>query len=171
MSVLWPEVESPRPSFACSVFRIVSGGQTGADRAALDWAIGHGLPHGGWCPKGRLAEDGAIDRRYALQETRTTDYLDRTRQNVIDSDATLILNLGELNGGSRATQRFAEDLGKPCLLVQLDAAAQADEAEVDRVRAWLAAGRVAVLNVAGPRESKRPGIYHQTLAFLDRLHA
>ena len=125
MSALQPEAETPDPVFAGSVTRIVSGGQTGADRAALDWAIGHGLPHGGWCPKGRLAEDGTIDGRYALQEARTTDYLDRTRQNVIDSDATLILNLGELNGGSQATQRFVEDLQKPCLVVQLDAAAQA----------------------------------------------
>lgn len=172
MSALQPEAETPDSKLAGSVTRIVSGGQTGADRAALDWAIAHRLPHGGWCPKGRLAEDGTIDSRYALQETRTTDYLDRTRQNVIDSDATLILNLGDLNGGSRATQRFAEDLQKPCLVVQLDAVAQADEANeanVDRVRAWLATGRVAVLNVAGPRESKRPGIYRQTLEFLDRL--
>ena len=72
--------------------KIVSGGQTGADRAALDWAMAHGVPHGGWCPAGRLAEDGVIDMRYSLKETPQPEYLQRTEWNVRDSDATLIVS-------------------------------------------------------------------------------
>ena len=89
--------------------RIVSGGQTGADRAALDWAISNDIPHGGWCPAGRLAEDGAIDSRYNLQETPKADYLQRTEWNVRDSDATVIFSIKpDLMGGSLATQKLAE---------------------------------------------------------------
>ncbi|MCX7173435.1 MAG: putative molybdenum carrier protein [Proteobacteria bacterium] len=86
------------------VTKIVSGGQTGVDRAALDWAVQQGIPHGGWCPKGRIAEDGAIDSRYELQETNSAKYPQRTKQNIIDSDGTLILNSGELDGGSLETR-------------------------------------------------------------------
>jgi hypothetical protein len=79
--------------------RIVSGGQAGVDRAALDWAIARGIPHGGWCPAGRIAEDGMIPERYQLRETASPGYRERTRRNVEDSDGTLILNLGELDAG------------------------------------------------------------------------
>lgn len=149
------------------VDRIVSGGQTGADRAALDWAIACGIPHGGWCPAGRRAEDGVIDARYALTETLTEDYRQRTRLNVEDSDGTLILNLGELEGGTLETRRFAERLNKPCHVVQLDGAVS--RGLTFPVLAWLRARRVRVLNIAGPRESKRPGIYAAATAFLDAL--
>lgn len=147
------------------VSKIVSGGQTGVDRAALDWAIKYGLPHGGWCPKGRVAEDGALDGRYALQETESDGYRQRTKRNVIDSDGTLILNFGELSDGSLTTLRFAERLGKPCLVVQLESEA----AGVWQAAEWLRAHGVGIVNIAGPRESKRPGIYRATLAFLDSL--
>ena len=146
---------------------IVSGGQTGVDRAALDWAIDHGVPHGGWCPRGRIAEDGTLDSRYLLRETESEGYRQRTRKNVEDSDGTLILNLGELSDGSLATLRFAERLGRPCLVVQLDTLADPDA--VGRVRDWLRDHHIEILNVAGPRESKRPGSYRATLAFLNRL--
>jgi|SRR6185312_939495 len=145
-------------------FTIVSGGQTGADRAALDFAIAHGIPHGGWCPLGRRAEDGVLDPRYRLRETESKNYRQRTRRNVADSDATLILNLDELADGSLATRQFAERANKPVCVVALDADDLA--AEVTRVDEWLAAHPIAVLNVAGPRESKRPGIYRMALAFL-----
>jgi hypothetical protein len=148
---------------------IVSGGQTGADRAALDFAIAHGIPHGGWCPLGRRAEDGVLDARYQLRETESRNYRQRTRRNVADSDATLILNLGELVDGSLATRQFAEQANKPVCVVPLDADDLA--AEVRRVRKWLAAHRIVVLNVAGPRESKRPGIYSRALAFLESSFA
>ena len=149
------------------LLKIVSGGQTGADRAALDSAINHVIPHGGWCPNGRLAEDGILDSRYALQETKSKGYRQRTRQNVVDSDGTLILNIGELSEGSLATLCFAERFGKPRLVIQLDENAEPEN--VRRVMEWVHAHGIAILNVAGPRESKRPGIYRLALAFLIRL--
>lgn len=150
-------------------FTIISGGQTGVDRAALDFAIAHGIPHGGWCPLGRRAEDGVLDPRYRLRETESKNYRQRTRRNVADSDATLILNLGELADGSLATRQLAEHAGKPVYVAALDADDLA--AEVTRVSEWLTAHPVAVLNVAGPRESKRPGIYRKALAFLQAVRA
>ena len=147
------------------VQKIVSGAQTGADRAALDWAIEQGIPHGGWCPDGRLAEDGRIAERYQVQELPGSGYRQRTRKNVADSDGTLIVNLGALDGGSLATRRFAEKLGKPCLVIQAAAKHRAEQAEsLDR---WLHAHHIVTLNVAGPRESKRPGIYSLTKTLLD----
>ncbi len=149
------------------VDRIVSGGQTGADRAALDWAIACGIPHGGWCPPGREAEDGAIDPRYQLTETLTGGYRYRTRLNVEDSDGTLILNLGELEGGTLETKRFAERLKKPCHVVQLGGAVP--QGLTFAALEWLRANRIGTLNVAGPRESKRPGMYAAAMAFLEAL--
>lgn len=149
------------------VLTIVSGGQTGADRAGLDFAIAHGLPHGGWCPLGRRAEDGPLHERYQLRETEGEGYLQRTRCNVADSDATLIFNIGELSDGSLATLRFAKRAGKPVRVVALDTIDLV--AEVADMREWLAAQAIAILNIAGPRESKRPGIYQRTLAFLEML--
>jgi len=96
--------------------RIVSGGQTGADRAALDFAIAHGLPHGGWCPQGRKAEDGPIDARYQLQETPSENYSQRTEWNVRDSDGTVVFSLAPaLTGGSKKTVDLAGKHHKPCL--------------------------------------------------------
>jgi len=142
---------------------IISGGQTGVDRAALDWAIAHGVPHGGWCPAGRKAEDGAIDAKYQLQETESANYRVRTACNVRYSDATLILNRGELEGGSLETLRIAEREGKPPLVIQVD-----DERGAANLRKWLGQVQPGVLNVAGPRESKRPGIYAAAYAELDK---
>src|SRR5688572_12994856 len=90
-----------------SVQRIVSGGQTGVDRGALDAAIALGIEHGGWCPRGRLAEDGQIPRRYQLTETKTSKYRERTERNVLDSDGTLILFRALLSGGTELTRRLA----------------------------------------------------------------
>ena len=147
-----------------SLRKVVSGGQTGVDRAALDWAIAIGIEHGGWCPEGRAAEDGAIPECYQLDVLPGAGYRQRTRRNVEDSDATLVLNLGELDGGTRETARFADRLGKPHLLIQLDTidAAVAKTSLLD----WLTATQVQVLNVAGPREGKRPGAYAAALRFL-----
>lgn len=96
-----------------SVMKIISGGQTGADRAALDFALTLGIPHGGWCPRGRLAEDGPVPERYILSETPTRAYAVRTEWNVRDSDGTVIFTLGwpPLSGGSLKTWKFAESLG------------------------------------------------------------
>ena len=147
--------------------KIISGGQAGADRAALDFAIESGLEHGGWCPRGRKAEDGPIPARYRLAETESANYRARTVRNVVESDATLILNMGELAGGSLETLRVAERRSKPVRVVQLDSALS--DQDVAGLREWLQSARVQTLNIAGPRESKRPGTYHATLALLRRL--
>ena len=103
------------------ITRIVSGGQTGVDRAALDVALKLGIPCGGWCPRGRRAEDGPIDACYPLQETPTQEYPQRTEWNVRDSDGTLVLTFGRPKGGTALTIRLAERLTRPCLVVDLDA--------------------------------------------------
>ena len=143
------------------VARIVSGGQTGVDRGALDAAIELGLEHGGWCPRGRLAEDGAIPARYQLAETSAAEYWVRTERNVVDSDGTLILYRGALSGGTELTIRMARKHKKPHLL--LDLAAAPDPAAA---RDWIRQHRIAVLNVAGPRESSAPGIGRSVDKFL-----
>ena len=132
---------------------IISGGQTGVDRGALDAAIELKVPHGGWCPRGRLAEDGRIPDRYQLRESALPEYRVRTEQNVLGSDATLILYRGRLSGGTELTRRLAKQYGRPHLVVNLDRAV--DEADI---RDWLEKQRVETLNVAGPRESQSPGI-------------
>ena len=161
------QVASGRIHSNLAVVRVISGGQTGVDRAALDWAIAQGIPHGGWCPMGRRAEDGAIPSHYNLCEAVSHGYAKRTRLNVEDSDATLILNLGALDGGTQRTVQICQRLHKPYLVVQLDAS---DGGNVNRVREWLVTTRPLTLNVAGPRESKCPGVHAKSLVFLDSLH-
>lgn len=143
--------------------KIVSGGQTGVDRAGLDAAMLHGIPVGGWCPAGRRAEDGCIPDCYPLQETKARNFAVRTRRNVKDSDGTLVLNLGELEGGTLQTVDYAQKIGKPCMVVQLDSTEHPD---VDAVINWLKMHNIKTLNIAGPRESKRPGVYRASSVFL-----
>lgn len=143
------------------VRRIVSGGQTGVDRGALDAAIALGIEHGGWCPKGRLAEDGVIPPHYQVRETKSAEYPVRTEQNVLDSDGTLILYRGQMQGGTELTYRLACKHRKPLLLVDLSA-----PAEPERIRLWLAHHAIRTLNVAGPRESAAPGVAAQTAQLL-----
>jgi hypothetical protein len=136
---------------------IVSGGQTGADRAALDFAIAAGLAHDGWCPRGRLAEDGPLAACYRLRETDTDRYAERTRLNVRDSDATVVLTLAaELSGGTKLTTEIAAELGKP--LLHLCAAATGPLEAAVTLRQFLAEYGVERLNVAGPRASQEPRI-------------
>ncbi|HZR80179.1 MAG TPA: putative molybdenum carrier protein [Candidatus Binatia bacterium] len=148
------------------VQRIVSGAQTGVDRAALDVAIELGIACGGWCPAGRRAEDGRIADRYPVSETPTARYDERTRWNVRDSDATLILAREPLTGGTLLTRTVADREGKPVLVVD-----PADLASCRRVADWLGANAVATLNVAGPRESTQPGAHAAAAAFLRGLLA
>ena len=146
-----------------SGFKIISGGQTGADRAGLDWAIKHGVAHGGWCPKGRKAEDGRIDVCYNLTETAETSYLVRTKLNVRHSDATLIFTMSkELDGGSKKTREFSEKLGVPSRHVH-------PETKPEHVIGFLDRNRVKILNIAGKRESSAPGISAWVKAFLDQV--
>ena len=142
---------------------MISGGQTGVDRAALDAAAAAGLPIGGSCPRGRLAEDGPIPACYPLVETPSADYPQRTEWNVRDSDGTLILARGApSSGGTAFTLEVARRLGRPALVLDLD-----ERPDPDVVRAWCTARAVRTLNVAGPRESGAPGIYAEARAFLE----
>lgn len=142
--------------------KIVSGGQTGVDRAALDAALALGLSGGGWCPRGRRAEDGPIDPRYPLVETASEHYAERTARNVRDSDGTLVLTRGRARGGTALTISLARESGRPLLV--LDLLGDPDPTQVQR---WARAHDVRVLNVAGPRESQRPGIHADALRFLE----
>jgi hypothetical protein len=146
------------------VSSIISGGQTGVDRAALDVALELGLACGGWCPKGRKAEDGAIDARYPLKETPSEDCAQRTEWNVRDSDGTLILCRGPLIGGTAFTLACATKLRKPSLVVDLDASPDPEE-----VRFWLIDRKIHTLNVAGPRESISHGITPLAITFLKQV--
>ncbi len=144
-------------------FKIISGGQTGADRAALDWALAHNVPCGGWCPAGRKSEDGRIPEFYMLKETRSKGYLTRTEWNVRDSDATFIFTTSAtLDGGSKRTADFAERLGKPWLHIWPGVA-------MNEVIAFLRRHRVLTLNVAGKRASAAPGVGELTLSVLDAV--
>lgn len=149
-----------------SVVRVVSGGQTGVDRAALDVALALGIACGGWVPRGRKAEDGRIADRYPLREAPGPSYALRTRLNVRDSDATLVLCRGVPTGGTALTLAFAQQLGRPARIVDLDAAEPPAE-----TRRWLADARVRTLNVAGPRESTSSGIHDDAVAHLTAILA
>ncbi len=147
--------------------KIISGAQTGADRAALDFAINNDLPHGGWVPRGRKAEDGPVPEHYQVKEAPTSEYSRRTELNVIDSDGTLILSHGELSGGSALTQKLAEKHAKPCLHINLNQKPEF-QATVD-ITHWISANGIEVLNVAGSRASHDPKIYASTLNILEAV--
>ena len=154
------------------ISKIVSGGQTGVDRGAIEAALELGFPYGGLIPKGRLAEDGQVPEKFtAMEEATRKDYLYRTEQNVIRSDATMILNYGrELSGGTKRTAEFCKKHDKPFWVEDLTNINQTDRGL--EVRYWLEAEfgmRAVVLNVAGPRESKSQGIQEATKAFVKRL--
>jgi len=136
--------------------RIISGGQTGADRSALDFAIEHGIPHGGWCPRGRKAEDGPLNSRYQLNETPGSGYVERTEWNVRDSDGTVVFSIAPiLTGGSKKTENLARRHHKPILHLWRDDAVPFPEAELLR---FIRDNDIKVLNVTGPRASKDPQV-------------
>ena len=153
------------------ITKIISGGQTGADQGGLDAASDYGIPHGGWCPKGRISEDGTIPLKYELQEMTTKDYLKRTEANVVDSDATVIFTQGNLAGGSKRTVDFCEKHHKPWLHIDLDddrsptlILGPTDPTPFSEpIVKWLQSNDMPdqiVLNVAGSRESKSRLICH-----------
>jgi hypothetical protein len=144
-----------------SVALLISGGQTGVDRGALIGAALQGIKHGGWCPKGRLAEDGKIPAEFPLTETTSERYEDRTRLNVECADATLVLTYeDEPSGGTKLTVDTAKAANQPVMVLTLDRAAtiEQDKLAAKEIRAWLAVKQPKTLNVAGPRESKAAGI-------------
>ena len=146
------------------MIKIISGGQTGVDRAALDVALELGLPCGGWCPKGRRAEDGTIAARYPLTETPSEKYPQRTEWNVRDADGTLVLTRGQPQGGTALTTAIAERLQKPKLVVDLS-----QPADPESVRNWIEGNGIRVLNIAGPRERENPGISAEAAEFLRNI--
>jgi hypothetical protein len=144
--------------------KIISGGQTGADRAGLDAAMELNIPIGGWCPKGRKAEDGPIVEKYPLQETTLGDYRVRTEKNVKESDGTIIFTIGKPTGGTALTVKKAKALDKPHMVIDLD-----DDYDFDAVKGWLVDNNIEVLNIAGPRGSKFPDVYDRVKGYLKTL--
>jgi len=144
--------------------RVVSGGQTGVDRGALDAALAVGLPVGGWCPAGRRAEDGVVPARYPLTETPSAEYGERTEWNVRESDATVVFYRSVLSGGTRRTVEIARRLRRPLLLRDLS-----NSVDPGSIASWLRRNRVQVLNCAGPRESGAPGIELQARGILEEV--
>ncbi len=147
--------------------KIVSGGQTGVDRAALDAAIELGIPHGGWCPKGRLAEDGRIPDKYNLSETKTRKYPERTIMNIHDSDGTLIITRSEPTGGTLLTKNVAEKSKKPLLVITINK--RVSQKKVVSILSWISENKIKVLNIAGPRESTTSGIYEVAKRLIKRF--
>jgi hypothetical protein len=151
----------------CRITKIISGGQTGADQAALDVAIEKGIPHGGWIPKGRLTEAGMLPEKYQLKEMETASYPLRTEQNVIDSDGTLIVSHGELTGGSAYTREMAEKHRKPWIHIDADVTPMKEAIKL--AWSWISENQVEVLNVAGARPSQDAKIYPTARGILEAL--
>jgi len=147
--------------------KIMSGGQTGVDRAALDAAASLSIPSWGWCPKGRLAEDGLVPSSYGLQETPTESYSERTQWNVRDSDGHLVLTWGDPQEGTKVGVDYAVLTNKPLYIVNME---QISEDEFHNVHEWLRVNSISTLCIGGPRESLRPGVvYRESYSFLIKL--
>jgi hypothetical protein len=147
--------------------KIISGGQTGADQAALDSAIKFNIEHGGWVPKGRKTEQGALPAKYKMDEMKTSDYPSRTRQNIIDSDATLIIAAGNLSGGTLLTKNFATEMDKP--YCHIDFISMDDFEAAMIVHSFIVDNYIEILNVAGPRLSSDPTIYDETRTIIESM--
>jgi hypothetical protein len=150
-----------------SIKKVISGGQTGADQAALDAAIEMGISHGGWVPLGRLTEKGRLSSRYNMQEINAIDYDQRTELNVMDSDGTLLFSYGELTGGSALTKKLARKHLKPCLHVDVKEISEYKAVEI--IKSWLEVRNIETLNVAGPRASESPEIYDIVLNIMKSI--
>lgn len=150
-----------------STFSVLSGGQTGVDRGALDAALDTGVRCGGWCPAARMAEDGVIPARYPVAELAGAGYLERTQQNVADSDATLVITFGAPAGGTASTIGFCKALGRPHLII--DAAVIAPEEALRLSVDFLGNGNIRRLNVAGPRASAAPRAHAYAYALVRAL--
>ena len=150
------------------ILQLISGGQTGVQRATLDAALAQEFPCGGWCPHGRKAEDGLLPARYPLQETDSRGYTKRTIQNVRDSDGTLIIARGVPTGRTEFSLKSARKQGKPVLVIDLEAMPSA-AAAVEKILTWADERFIAHVHVTGPRESRCPGIYAEARALLTGL--
>lgn len=146
------------------MLKIISGGQTGVDRAALDFALNNGLNCGGWCPLGRKSEDGIISEKYPLLETKTSKYSERTKLNVQISDGTLLIFDKIFDKGSTLTKNLAIEYLKSLFLYDLSA-----NIEISEIKKWMHSNKINVLNIAGPRESNSIGIYLKTYKLLSEI--
>lgn len=144
--------------------KIISGGQTGADQAALDAAITLGLPHGGWITRGKKTENGPLPAKYRLEELDSGRYRDRTEKNVLGSDGTLIFSFGPLTGGSALTEALTIRHDRPCLHINLDLTSRRQA--IIAIRDWLREQKIHILNVAGPRASGEPRIHEAVYKIL-----
>lgn len=154
-----------------NINKIISGGQTGVDRAALDVALKYNIRHGGWCPKGRLSENGKIPLFYNLQETCSSEYSERTKQNIIDSDATLIIVPKlplpiEITDGTLLTIEICKKLNKLYLVIDVTID---DENSINDIKAWIVDNNIKLLNIAGPRESQSNNIYFSAYEYITKL--
>ena len=149
--------------------KIISGGQTGVDRAALDIALKYGIDCGGWCPAGRLDEFGKIPDHYPLQELQHGGFTERTLQNVKDSDGTLVFYAGKLRGGTQQTVQFCVDLEWPCQMI--DALKFASQAAAELITTFVRNNKIHILNVAGPRQTEWLEGYDFTSCALDMFLA
>jgi len=147
--------------------KIISGGQTGVDRGALDACFDYSFPCGGWCPKGRLANDGAIDKKYPLQETKEKEYSARTIKNVEEADGTLIIAPENISGGTMLTYQVAKKKNKPVILVHPDPAD--NSMKISSIAGWLVTHSIKTLNVAGPRESEWPEAWSKSRKLVGQL--
>jgi hypothetical protein len=148
--------------------KIISGGQSWTDRAALDFALKYFIPHSGWIPKGRITEDGPLPDKYQLQEMPTTSYPKRTEQNVIDSDGTLIFSRGKPTGGTDYTRKMVLKHKKQLLHIDLNFRTSYDAAHL--LSSWIDLQHINILNVAGPRASKDQAIYNDVFRALEMAH-
>lgn len=168
-AMLWlASIKNSKPIKKLIIQKIISGGQTGVDQAALKFAITNDIPYGGWCPKGRKAENGIIPAEYLLRETDSEDYSERTKLNIRDSDGTLILVPGipiAVTDGTLLTIQEAEDRKKPFLIVDLFKRQEF----FDLIKNWVTENNIKMLNIAGPRESQSPGLHELSLKFLEEI--
>lgn len=148
--------------------KIISGGQTGVDQAALDVAIKLAVAHGGWIPQGRITESGPLPAKYILKETGSSSYADRTEKNVQDADGTLIISRGLLTGGSEYTREMAIKHDRPWLHIDLSQMAAFQAAIA--INQWILQNEIGILNVAGPRASKDPTIYKEASNILESAY-
>jgi hypothetical protein len=147
--------------------KIISGGQTGVDQAALDAAIKQGIPHGGWVPKGRITENGVLPDKYNMREMPTSSYAERTEQNVMDADGTLIISRGKLTEGSELTRKLAMKHNRPWLHIDLNKKPKYHASTI--IISWIDEHNIETLNVAGPRASKDPEIYLDVLSIIETV--
>jgi putative molybdenum carrier protein len=157
----------PKPVATVKALKIISGGQTGVDRAALDVSLKHGIDCGGWCPAGRLDEFGRIPDRYPVRELQAGGFAERTMQNVKDSGGTVVIYTSQIGGGTKQTVRLCVDLKRPKELIDASKIPAEDAASL--IADFVRAKEIKILNVAGPRQSEWPEGYAYAFRVLERF--